>query len=114
MHDRQLSQAIADELEQLQRRKAALSLELMSLQDAARNRKQGVRGSGAITLDTEASFEKWRARNKKVCWILADEPLDSHMRSDRDYPVLMYKSKRIFGFRLKNKSDGILKISDRM
>ena len=54
---RQQTQAIADELEQLRRRKAALSLELMSLQDSARNRKQGVRGSGAITLDTEARFD---------------------------------------------------------
>ena len=47
---------MADELEQLQRRKAALSLELMSLQDASRNIKHGVRGSSSITLDTEASL----------------------------------------------------------
>lgn len=46
-------QAVADELEQLQRRKAALSLELMSLEDASRNKKQGVRGTRAIPSDTE-------------------------------------------------------------
>ncbi len=43
------------ELEELQRKKAALSLELMSLEDASRNLKQGIRGPGVIPASTEAS-----------------------------------------------------------
>lgn len=50
------SQASRNELQELQRKKSALSLELMSLEDASRNRKQGIRGTGAIPLNTEASI----------------------------------------------------------
>lgn len=44
---------LSGEVEELQRRKAALSLELMSLEDASRSKKQGVRGAGAIPSNTE-------------------------------------------------------------
>lgn len=51
----QQNQAARNELQELQRKKAALSLELISLEDASRNRKQGTRGPGAIPANTEAS-----------------------------------------------------------
>lgn len=49
-------QAARNDLQELQRKKAALALELMSLEDASRNRKQGTRGAGAIPANTEASI----------------------------------------------------------
>lgn len=49
-----IPQAARNDLQELQRKKAALSLELMSLEDASRNRKQGTRGAGAIPANTEA------------------------------------------------------------
>lgn len=61
------SQAARNELQELQRKKAALSLELMSLEDASRNRKQGIRGTGAIPLNTEASI--LRSDSHGMAWV---------------------------------------------
>lgn len=46
------------ELETLQRKKAALSLELTGLEEASRNRKHGTRGAGAISVDTKVEVSR--------------------------------------------------------
>ncbi|CAM9176651.1 unnamed protein product [Ectocarpus sp. 12 AP-2014] len=75
----QKSQAARNELQELQRKKASLSLELMSLEDASRNRKQGIRGTGAIPLNTEATE-----------WHLSDNggPLELHVSTNNDAVIV--------------------------
>ncbi|CAM9164147.1 unnamed protein product [Ectocarpus sp. 4 AP-2014] len=74
----QKSQAARNELQELQRKKAALSLELMSLEDASRNRKQGIRGTGAIPLNTEA---KWHLNDN-------GGPLELHVSTNNDAVIV--------------------------
>eukprot|EP00903_Cladosiphon_okamuranus_P009887 g9391.t1 len=69
------TQAARNELQELQRKKAALSLELMSLEDAARNRKQGTRAAGAIPANTEVSAD-WLSRDRG--------PLELHVSTNND------------------------------
>ncbi|CAM9166780.1 unnamed protein product, partial [Hapterophycus canaliculatus] len=57
----QQSQAHDTELNELQRKKAALSLELMSLENTTKNMKKGTRGTGVIPSNTEAN---WRVSDK--------------------------------------------------
>ncbi|CAM9136269.1 unnamed protein product [Ectocarpus sp. 12 AP-2014] len=74
----QKSQAARNELQELQRKKATLSLELMSLEDASRNRKQGIRGTGAIPLNTEA---KWHPSDN-------GGPLELHVSTNNDAVIV--------------------------
>ncbi|CAM9237290.1 unnamed protein product [Ectocarpus sp. 6 AP-2014] len=81
----QKSQAARNELQELQRKKATLSLELMSLEDASRNRKQGIRGTGAIPLNTEASIirpdSQWRPSDN-------GGPLELHVSTNNDAVIV--------------------------
>eukprot|EP00752_Nemacystus_decipiens_P014985 g13343.t1 len=81
-------QAARNTLQELQRKKAALSLELMSLEDASRNRKQGTRGAGAIPANTEARLDTLASHTRRQIradWLSSESaPLELHVSTNND------------------------------